>query len=98
MLHREPDYRYALPRRAEGQSVSSHWRKNRNVLIWILHKAGASQRAIAYGHDLSRSQVRAIIKRFCRNPDNPFGRPPRRNPKILSPVRHVLNNLRQAKR
>jgi hypothetical protein len=94
---RAPDFEfsYHLVRRAANESVASHWRRNRDVLVWILYRAGASQRAIAYGHDLSRTQVRTILRRYYQFLDSAQRRPSR---KILSPGRHTISDLRLPKK
>ena len=45
-------------------SDSKRWRFQRNLVIYVAHRDGLSQRLLADVFDLPRSRVSAIIKEF----------------------------------
>lgn len=45
-------------------SVGKRWRFRRNVVIYVAHRHGISQRVLADVFDLPRSRIASIIKEF----------------------------------
>jgi len=47
-------------------SVGKRWRFRRNLVIYVAHRQGLSQRLLADVFDLPRSRIGAIIQEFRR--------------------------------
>ena len=45
-------------------SVLSRWKQRRNLVIYVAHKSGLSQRLLADVFDIPRSSVAAAIKQY----------------------------------
>ena len=75
-----------LPRDA---SVGKRWKFRRNVVIYVGHRSGISQRVLAEVFDLPRSRIAAIVKQFSAfDRDRRADRP--RTP-VISPTPEPAN-------
>lgn len=50
------------PPLASNASIGKRWRFRRNVVIFVAHRGGISQRVLAEVFDLPRSRIASIIK------------------------------------
>lgn len=48
----------------EGASVGKRWRFRRNLVIYVAHRQGLSQRLLADVFDLPRSRIADIVREF----------------------------------
>lgn len=53
-----------FPSLPPNASVSKRWKFRRNVVIYVAHRNGFSQRVLADVFDLPRSRIASIIKEF----------------------------------
>lgn len=53
-----------LPMLPSNATVGKRWRFRRNVVIFVAHRSGISQRMLADVFDLPRSRIATIIKEF----------------------------------
>lgn len=54
----------ALPPLPPDASAGKRWRFRRNLVIYVAHRSGLSQRLLADVFDLPRSRVSEIIREF----------------------------------
>lgn len=54
----------AAPPLPANASVGKRWRFRRNVVIYVAHRNGLSQRLLADVFDLPRSRIAAIIQEY----------------------------------
>lgn len=62
-----PDYQDMVPSAPPlpaNASVGKRWRFRRNMVIYVAHRNGLSQRLLADVFDLPRSRIAAIIREF----------------------------------
>ncbi|WZO98189.1 hypothetical protein EP7_005245 [Isosphaeraceae bacterium EP7] len=50
----------------EGASVGKRWRFRRNLVIYVAHRSGLSQRMLADVFDLPRSRIGAILEEMAK--------------------------------
>ena len=55
----------SLPPLPPNASVGKRWRFRRNLVIFVAHRHGLSQRLLADVFDLPRSTVSSVIKEFA---------------------------------
>jgi hypothetical protein len=54
----------SFPPLPPNASVGKRWRFRRNVVIYVAHRNGISQRVLADVFDLPRSRIASIVKEF----------------------------------
>ena len=69
-------------------SVGKRWRFRRNVVIYVAHRNGISQRVLADVFDLPRSRIATIVKEYSEF--DPFPRADRPATSRRSPCRSPL--------
>ena len=56
----------SFPPLPPNASVGKRWRFRRNLVIYVAHQKGLSQRLLADVFDLPRSTIAGIVKEFAR--------------------------------
>ena len=56
----------SLPPLPTNASVGKRWRFRRNLVIYVAHQKGLSQRLLADVFDLPRSTIAGIVKEFAK--------------------------------
>jgi hypothetical protein len=57
---------HSLPSIPPNASVGKRWRFRRNIVIYVAHRSGLSQRFLADVFDLPRSRIASIINDFSK--------------------------------
>jgi hypothetical protein len=65
----------SFPPLPPNASVGKRWKFRRNVVIYVAHRQGISQRVLADVFDLPRSRIASIVKQFSDY--DPWSKPDR---------------------